>query len=229
MTFFEEAAMAVPLFPVQMDSTTATNHDQGLNFRPAIPLKYDNLRVRHRSQQEVSMRFIFERKFHDGAILLLVFALVMPLLGGCSQLGIAKVDDLTATETRLQNQGRANTTRIETLEKADADMQKTLTELVAGVDTLNTRFMRAKAWLETMDLDTIADNANEASKLALSAEARSQDFFKNYLAWIREMQSLLQKQILLLEAKMEDSAAGATPAEDSPDNNEDTTSTGGGG
>ena len=150
------------------------------------------------------MRFIFDRKFRDGAMLLLVFALVTPLLGGCSQLGIAKVDDLTAAETRLQNADRASTTRIEKLETNDAEMQKTLTELSAGIDTLNTRFQRAKAWLETMDLDTITKDAQDASKLALSAESRSQEFFKVYLEWIRSMQSLLQKQILLLEAKLED-------------------------
>ena len=154
------------------------------------------------------MRFIFNREFRDRAIVLLVFAMVMPLLGGCATLGIATSDELTATETRLKNSTRANTTRIDNAEKSNAEMQKTLTELTTSIDTLNTRFLRAKAWLETMNMDTIAADAQEASQLALSAEARSREFFVQYLEWLKSMQAALVKQIELLETKMKDGPAG---------------------
>jgi hypothetical protein len=160
------------------------------------------------------MRFVFNRQFRDRAIALLVFVLILPLLGGCSQLGIAKVDDVTAMETRLQNSSRANSTRLDGVEKSTADMQTTLTELSTSIDTLNTRFLRAKAWLETMNLDTISQDAKEASDKALVAEARSKEFFAVYLEWIKSMQALLEKQINLLDTKMKDDPAAKpkTPA-----------------
>ncbi len=176
------------------------------------------------------MRFIFSRKFREQAIVLLVFALAVPLLGGCSQMGIAKVDDVTAMETRLNNATRANSTRLDGVEKSTADMQTTLTELSTGIDTLNTRFLRAKAWLETMNLDTIAADANDASQKALAAEARSTEFFKVYLEWIKAMQTLLQEQITLLETKMEDDPAATPETPPATDESGDTdSSTGGGG
>jgi hypothetical protein len=176
------------------------------------------------------MRFVFTRRFRDRAIAVLVFVLVLPLLGGCSQLGIAKTDDLTAVETRLTNATRANSTRLDAVEKNTADMQKTLTELSTSIDTLNTRFLRAKAWLETMNLDTITKNADEASQMALAAEARSQEFFRVYLEWLKTMQTSLQEQIKLLESKTKEDPAETrkTPASTGDTGGTDS-STGGGG
>jgi methyl-accepting chemotaxis protein len=141
-------------------------------------------------------------QFRTRVVVLIALAATVPCLGGCSTLGIATADDLTATESRLQNSYRANATRIENLEQSSADMQQTLNELSAGIDSLNTRFQRAKTWLETMNLDTIARDAQEASTLSLAAEARSREFFAVYLDWIKSMQALLQQQITLLESKM---------------------------
>lgn len=157
------------------------------------------------------MQFFFSRAFGDRAFWVLALALAVPFLGGCSTLGIATADDLTETESRLQNMSRANTTRIDNLEQSTADTRATLTELSAGVDSLNTRFAQAKKWLETMNLETISRDASEASQRALTAEARSREFLTAYLEWIKSMQTLLQQQITLLESRMaEDPSAKPT-------------------
>jgi predicted nuclease with TOPRIM domain len=149
-------------------------------------------------------------------VVLIALAATVPCLGGCSTLGIATADDLTATESRLQNSNRANATRIENLEQNSASMQEALNELTAGVDSLNVRFQRATTWLQNMNLDTLAKDAEEASTLALAAEARNREFFNVYLEWIKSMQALLQQQITLLESRITEDPS-ATPAEHNQD------------
>jgi len=154
---------------------------------------------------------------------LITVALVFPLLAGCSTLGIATLDDLNTTETSLQNSNNATATRIDELEKNNADMQQTLTQVTASLDTLNSRFERASVWLQNMNLDTISADAQRAQEAAMSAESRALAFLTHYVEWMKAQQTLLQEQITTLEAKIEtgemdksgDAPAGDTAPADS--------------
>jgi hypothetical protein len=138
-------------------------------------------------------------------------------LNGCSQLGIATTNDLSDLENRLQNSSNATDTRVENLEKNTADLQKTLEQLSVSIDTLNTRFARAKKWLETMNIDTIASEAKEASGAALNVEKRTKLFYTNYLESIKAQKSLLEQQIQILEQQMGGNDKSATKPTDPGD------------
>ena len=117
------------------------------------------------------MRSILTRSQRFPLAVLLAVALIFPLLGGCSTLGIATLDDLSTTETSLRNSHNSTATRIDELEKDNADMQQTLTQVTATLDTLNARFERASVWLQNMNLDTISADAQRAQQAAMSAES----------------------------------------------------------
>jgi prefoldin subunit 5 len=150
---------------------------------------------------------------------LLGFALAVPLLNGCSQLGIATADDLTATESRLENSNRATNSRIDTLEKSTSDMQVSLNEIAASIDTLNARFGRAKVWLETMNIDTIAQDAEKATNAALAAESNAMAFFTQYLEWIKQQHAALEEQIKTLETATKKGGSGNTKSPDKTGDN----------
>jgi uncharacterized phage infection (PIP) family protein YhgE len=161
------------------------------------------------------VRPIFKTEPRRLAVVVLALVLTVPLLNGCSTLGIATTKDLTATESRLQDSNRANSTRLDNLEKNTADMQQTLTEITTSLDTLNTRFVRAKAWLEHMSLDTISADAKAATEAATLAESRSRMFLENYVEWLKAQYALLGKQIDELDAKMKEGPKGAPTSTDS--------------
>jgi len=177
------------------------------------------------------MRSILAMNLRRHAFVILGLVLAAPLLNGCSQLGIAKVDDVTASESRLENSNRATNSRIDTLEKSTADMQKSLDEIAASIDTLNARFGRAKVWLETMNIDTIAQDAEKATKAALAVSSSATAFFTNYLTWIKQQQAALEEQINTLEAttKKGESESTKAPEKAGDDSSEKPDDSGGGG
>ena len=173
------------------------------------------------------MRFIFTTGVRRHVVVLLAVALVVPFVSACSQLGIATTDDLTATEARLDNSNRTTLNRLDTLEKDKTDLQSSLNQITSSIDTLNARFARAKEWLETMNLDTIAEDAQKAQNAAISAEARSTAFLTHYLEWIKAQHTLLGQEIAAIEAKMKDTAAGTSKPADSTDKPADSGGDGG--
>lgn len=179
------------------------------------------------------MRSIFGRGARSCTVLALAFALAVPFLNGCSQLGIATADELAATDTRVESYNSSANTRLDGLEKNTSDMQTTLNQITASIDTLNARFARASEWLKTMNLDTISTDAQKASAAAISAEARSAAFLAHYLEWIKAQHAALEEQITTLEAKMKQSAEGASkPPSDKPTDSggdDGSSSEGGGG
>ena len=141
------------------------------------------------------------------AVVLLALALAVPFLNGCSTLGIATADDLTAMESSLRNSNNATNTRIDNVEKSTGDMQAELTQMTTSLDSLNARFARAATWLETMSLDTIAEDTKKATEEARAVAAVSQEFFKSYLEWIKAQHAALDQQIKILDAQMNKSPA----------------------
>jgi hypothetical protein len=177
------------------------------------------------------MRSILARNLKRHAFMLLGVVLAAPLLNGCAQMGIAKADDLAATESRMENSNQATNTRIDALEKSTNDMQLSLNEIAASIDTLNARFGRAKVWLETMNIDTIAQDAEKATNAALAAESNATAFFTQYLAWIRQQHAALDQQIKTLEAatKKDGSGSTKTPDKAGDDSSKKPDDSGGGG
>jgi len=176
------------------------------------------------------MRPIVEKRFFREAVLVLVLAVAVPFLNGCSTLGIAKTDDLAAMERRLQSSGSSTDKRVDTLEKSTTETQQTLNQISANIDTLNTRFVRAKGWLETMNLDTIAADAHDASIVAQSAASNSNAFFTQYLEWVKGQHSLLEQQIKMLEARInEDASEVSKPSGSGDASSEKPADSGGGG
>ena len=72
-----------------------------------------------------------------------------------------------------------------------------------------------RVMVETMNIDTISLDVQEASKAAMSAESRSMAFLEHYLEWIKAQQALLEKQITALEAKMKPAGKGEAKSSDS--------------
>ncbi len=154
------------------------------------------------------MRSKFSRQVGRYAALLFALAMAVPIFNGCSTLGIATTDELTAMESSVRTSNNSTNTRIDNLEKSTGELQTTLAQMTASIDTLNARFARAKTWLETMNVDTISADAQRASEAAMSAEARSRAFLEHYLEWIKEQHAALEKQIATLETKMKQAPSG---------------------
>jgi len=156
------------------------------------------------------MSFILQK---SGRRRIAVFALVVlvPVISGCSQLGIATSDDLEATESRLQTSNRTTNSRLDTVEQSVTDTQTTMAMLTADIDTLGVRFSRAAKWLQEMNIDTISQQAHEASAAAIALEQQNRVFLAKYLEWLKAQQALIAEQIQVLDAKLqagEDSAKG---------------------
>jgi chromosome segregation ATPase len=175
------------------------------------------------------MRSISSRQVGRYAAALLAAALVVPFLNGCSTLGIATTDELTAMESSQRTSNNSTNTRIDNLEKSTGDLQTTLTQMTASIDTLNARFARAKTWLETMNVDTISADAQKASEAAMSAEARSREFLEHYLEWIKAQHAALEQQITTLEAKMKQAPSGDSKKPDADKPVKEPADSGGGG
>ena len=163
------------------------------------------------------MVFVTKRSWQIRSLALFVLVLAVPLLNGCATLGIATTKELEATESRLDSTNRSADLRIERVENATAELnttlsgiQATLDELSASIDSLNTSFARAKTWLETMNLDQLSNDAQQASAIAMEAEARSRTFLAHYLDWVRAQHAMLDKQIDLLESSMKNEGGGET-------------------
>lgn len=150
--------------------------------------------------------------------LVLGAALLAPCLVSCAQLGIATTDDLTAAENRLANQNVSTVQRLDSVEKSTSDMQSTVNRMATSVDSLNARFLRAKEWLEKMDIDHVSRDAVDASQAALAAQAQTEAFLTHYLDWIKAQYALLGQEIAEIEAKMKAAPpvkkAQGTPAPD---------------
>jgi hypothetical protein len=182
---------------------------------PSRPMRYARRNLcdwHQRVTEEVLVRSNFTKDPRRVAVAVLALALAVPLMNGCSQLGIAKTEDLTATESRLDQ-------RLDTVEKNTGDMQQTLGEITASLDTLNTRFARASEWLHEMNLDTISKDAKSATEAATLAETRSRNFLEHYLEWLKAQYELLGQQIATLDEKMK------APAKDAPAEAESTEET----
>jgi len=147
------------------------------------------------------------RKLGRRRIAFFLLATLLPVLSGCSQMGIATTDDLEATESRLQNSNRTTNSRLDSVEQLSKDSQATLNDLSADIDSLNVRFLRASAWLKTMNLDTISKQANDASAAAIALEQQNRVFVTKYLEWLKAQQKLIAEQITAIEAKMKASVA----------------------
>jgi len=157
------------------------------------------------------MRFTLAGGLGRHAVVLLALVIAAPLLNGCSQLGIATADDLTAVESRMDSSNRTTGTRLDELEKSSNEMQQTLLQITTSLDTLNVRFARAKEWLETLNIDSISADTEAASKAALAAEERSKAFLNFYFEWIKTQHAELEKQIKLLDESLKDDGTGSPP------------------
>lgn len=147
------------------------------------------------------------------AVIVLSLSLMM-ILAGCSTLGIATLDDLEATENRLQSANSATDTRARNNEQALQQMTADITELTqmqqeiqASVAQLDEQFAAAKTWLESMDLESMAESAQRTESAALTAEQRSRNIVVGYLEWARKHRSLLDEQIKMLQQAVDNPAA----------------------
>lgn len=134
-------------------------------------------------------------KGHPGKLLIVAVALLIPALVGCSTLGIATTDDLTAAEQRMTTSSGASQQRIAELEKTNTEMNQTLQQVYAEIDSLNNSFAEAKQWLQSMDLATISEDAKNASASAQAANS----FLVMYLEWLKEQHAVIEKQMAALQ------------------------------
>jgi predicted nucleic acid-binding Zn-ribbon protein len=162
------------------------------------------------------MRNNLPRRVRNGTLIFVALALAIPFLGGCSTLGIATTEELDAVNGRLESSNRSTGTRLDALEKDSADLQQTLGEMTASIETLNSQFAEAKTWLETMNIASITEDSQKATAAATAAETRIRLFLTHYLEMLRAQQASLEEQITVIEAKMNESPKSQEPVAPPP-------------
>jgi len=159
------------------------------------------------------------RTVRFSAVIVLSLSLVM-VLAGCSTLGIATLDDLEATESRLRSANQATDTRTRANEQAIqqvtadvASLTEMQQQIQASVAQLDEQFAAARTWLESMDLESMAESAQRTEAAALTAEQRSRNIVVGYLEWARKHRAMLDEQIKTLQQAVDNPAALESDAE----------------
>ncbi|UCH84922.1 MAG: hypothetical protein JSW50_04330 [Candidatus Latescibacterota bacterium] len=161
------------------------------------------------------MRYTSSKRWLGTAVILIALAVAVPLINGCSTLGIATSEELQAVEGRLESSNRSTGARLDNLEKDTADNQQALEQMTATMNDLNERFAEARTWLETMNLDTITQDSQRATAAATAAETRIRAFLTHYLEMLKNQQAALEKQIATIETKI-NTAPPSTPESQEP-------------
>jgi len=131
-------------------------------------------------------------------VALLVLA-TAPWLTGCSTLGIAKVDDLQAAESRLANQ---NTSTNAELKKTNEDLkrlQEWNAQQQASMDSLSAEIAQVREWVKTLDVEDIANDASLARASALQGEERWLGILERLIKKLRDRQTAQADELQYLE------------------------------
>jgi hypothetical protein len=130
-------------------------------------------------------------------------------LSGCSTLGIATSDEMLQARSRTDSLHRVQEASIANLQAEASRLEQNKASMQTALDTLNQRFDRAKAYFDSLDLESIRNNIDAVNQRSLSVS-------ESYLAWLKNQQQFLAAEIAELEAKEGAGASAADGATETP-------------
>jgi len=122
-----------------------------------------------------------------------------PWLTGCSTLGIAKVEDLQAAESRLANQNTSTNAELKKTKDDLKRMQEWNAQQQVAMDSLSAQVAEVRAWVKTLDIDDIAKDASVAKAAALKGEERWMGILERLIKQLRERQTAQADELQYLE------------------------------
>ena len=154
-----------------------------------------------------------DRSPKSRAGLLFCGSILLPVLTGCSTLGIAETKDVTAMEARIDNENQQINTRLEASLANQQELQAQVNQLMqsqsataAQVDSLVHHFEIAREWLKDLNIDSLSEDVSTIHRVSAEANDRSRKVTEFYVEWIRNQHETLGKQLQALEASLKESA-----------------------
>ena len=133
-------------------------------------------------------------------MVLAVLALAaLPWVTGCSTLGIAKIEDLQAAETRMANQNTSTNAEVKTVKQDMQRLQEWNAQQQAGMDSLSQQIAEVRRWVETLNVDDIAQDASFAKAAALKGEERWMGILERLINDLRSRQTRQAEELQYLE------------------------------
>ena len=130
----------------------------------------------------------------------LLLLAVAPWATGCATLGIAKVEDLQATETRLANQNTNTNASIKTMKQDMQTLQDWNAKQQASMDSLLSGIAEMQQWISALNVDSIAEDATFAKDAAIQGEKRWSDILERLVNNLRTQQEAKAEELLYLES-----------------------------
>ncbi|UCE01806.1 MAG: hypothetical protein JSW67_11105 [Candidatus Latescibacterota bacterium] len=137
-----------------------------------------------------------------------------PLLVGCSTLGIAQVEDLETLDANVQRQNTATTQRLSNIEGSLQQLVDQEAQRQALLDSMSADVAQMRSWLNSLNIETLSQDAQRASMLAETAETRGRTLLQHYRDRLIQEQQLLMQEIQFIEELMQGASAGASAAAD---------------
>jgi chromosome segregation ATPase len=167
----------------------------------------------------------FSRALPLGVLLLLVGA--APLLTGCSTLGIAEVKNVDAKNQQQDSQINGVDQRVQSTEAAIQQIAQQQQAYSARIDSLDANVTQMRTWLASLNVDTIAQDAQRATALAEEAEGRTRSIISHYLARLQKELTALEAEIAAAQQQLD--ASGTSSSSESSGVNITTTDDSGDG
>lgn len=135
--------------------------------------------------------------------LLLIGLLVLsvaPLSTGCATLGIAKLEDLQATETRLANRNTSTNATIKSMKQDMQNLQDWNAKQQVSMDSLLSGIAEMRQWISALNVEAIAEDATFAKTAAAQGEKRWSDILERLVTNLRTQQAAKDEELLYLES-----------------------------
>ena len=123
-----------------------------------------------------------------------------PWATGCATLGIAKVEDLQASETRLANQNTSTNATMKTMQQDMQTLQDWNAKQQASMDSVLTGIDEMRQWISALNVDSIAEDATFAKGAAIQGEKRWSGILERLVTNLRAQQEVKAEELLYLES-----------------------------
>ena len=132
-------------------------------------------------------------------VLVLLAMSTAPWLTGCSTLGIAKVDDLQAAESRLANQNTSTNAELKKTKDDLKRLQEWNAQQQVSMDSLSAQVAEVREWVKTLNVEDIAQDASLAKAAALKGEERWMGILERLIQQLRARQTTQADELQYLE------------------------------
>jgi len=152
-------------------------------------------------------------------ILTLLALAAVPWVTGCSTLGIAKVEDLQAAETRMANQNTSTNADLKATKQDLQRLQEWNAKNQASMDSLSAEIAEVREWVATLDVEDIAKDASFAKAVAEKGEERWMGILERLIGQLRSRQTQQAEELQYLEGlwnalQVQSDPSGTAPEKD---------------